>query len=127
MSKFTMMNSIQNLNSSATRYSFEMETIFLFQTSNGDPEPPAIQRLFWALTEGAVASVLLMNGGQASLKALQSAGLIAGLPFTLVVSAICLSIWRSLGVGYGDTADPGGHPAFTVDILDTLGARPYKR
>ena len=121
------MNSIQNLNSSATRYSFEMETIFLFQTSNGDPEPPAIQRLFWALTEGVVASVLLMNGGQASLKALQSAGLIAGLPFTLVVSVICLSIWRSLGVGYGDTADPGGHPAFTVDILDTLGARPYKR
>ena len=59
------------------------------------------------------------------LKALQSAGICAGLPFTLVVSLICLSIWRALRAGAGDLKVDS--PAFTVDILDTIGARPYKR
>ena len=30
-------------------------------SANGDPEPPVIQRIFWALTEGATATALL-NG-----------------------------------------------------------------
>ena len=40
-------------------------------TANGDPDPPAIQRVFWALTEGATATALLVAGGKNSLDALQ--------------------------------------------------------
>jgi len=93
-------------------------------TANGDPEPPAVQRVFWAVTEGVVATVLLLAGGTSGLAALQSAGLIAGLPFTFVICLICVSIWKSVKVGAGDL-DPKG-PTFDVNLLDCVGARPYK-
>ena len=31
--------------------------------SNGDPDPPAVQRVFWATMEGATATALLVAGG----------------------------------------------------------------
>ena len=40
-------------------------------TSNGDPDPPKIQRVFWALMEGATATALLSAGGKDGLTALQ--------------------------------------------------------
>ena len=40
-------------------------------TSNGDPEPPKIQRVFWALMEGATATAMLVAGGKDALSALQ--------------------------------------------------------
>merc|ERR1719507_2003952 len=49
-------------------------------TANGNDEPPKMQRVFWALSEGAVASVLLTSGentGTNPLGALQTASLIA--------------------------------------------------
>ena len=30
-------------------------------SSNGDPDPPRIQRVFWALMEGATATALLVS------------------------------------------------------------------
>ena len=40
-------------------------------SSNGDPDPPAIQRVFWAFMEGATATALLVAGGKDGLIALQ--------------------------------------------------------
>jgi len=40
-------------------------------SSNGDPEPPKVQRVFWALMEGATATALLVAGGKKGLTALQ--------------------------------------------------------
>jgi choline/glycine/proline betaine transport protein len=62
-------------------------------TSGGNPDPPIWQRIFWALAEGAVAAVLLLTGG---LVALQSAAINTGLPFCLVLVAICVSLARTL-------------------------------
>ena len=39
--------------------------------ANGDQEPPTLQRVFWALVEGATATALLVAGGKDSLDALQ--------------------------------------------------------
>jgi len=63
-------------------------------TAGGDTNPPKIQRLFWALTEGAIAAILLAAGG---LAALQSAAIIAGLPFALVIFVIMYALLRGLG------------------------------
>merc|ERR1712038_166919 len=41
-------------------------------SSNGDPDPPAVQRVFWAMMEGATATALLAAGGKKGLQALQS-------------------------------------------------------
>lgn len=51
-------------------------------TSGGDPDPPIGRRIFWALTEGAVAAVLLRAGG---LEPLQAAAIATGLPFCVVL------------------------------------------
>jgi choline/glycine/proline betaine transport protein len=50
--------------------------------SGGGLNPPAWQRFFWAITEGVVASALLLAGG---LAALQAATIAAALPFTIVI------------------------------------------
>ena len=39
--------------------------------ANGDQDPPLLQRVFWALIEGATATALLVAGGSDSLTALQ--------------------------------------------------------
>ncbi|TMV40508.1 BCCT family transporter, partial [Thioclava sp. BHET1] len=57
-------------------------------TNGGDPHPVWQQRLFWALLEGVVAAVLLVAGaasGGDALTALQSASIITGLPFSIVL------------------------------------------
>ncbi|MGP0630125.1 BCCT family transporter [Nitrospina sp. 32_T5] len=51
-------------------------------TAGGDPDPPKLQRLFWAVTEGVIAIVLLIAGG---LNALQTAAITTGLPFAIVL------------------------------------------
>jgi BCCT family betaine/carnitine transporter len=49
--------------------------------------------VFWCIFEGAVAIVLLIGGGLASL---QSAVISTGLPFTLVLLVMCWAIFRGL-------------------------------
>ncbi len=62
-------------------------------TAGGNPDPPKPQRLFWAITEGAVAAVLLMGGG---LVALQTAAITTGLPFAVVVLMMCWAVLKGL-------------------------------
>ena len=62
-------------------------------TAGGDPDPPKIQRVFWAVSEGAVASVLLLAGG---LGALQAAAVVAGFPFAVVILLISIGLFRAL-------------------------------
>jgi choline/glycine/proline betaine transport protein len=62
-------------------------------TAGGDPNPPKVQRIFWAVSEGAVASVLLLAGG---LGALQAAAVIAGFPFAVVLVLIAWGLIRAL-------------------------------
>ena len=47
-------------------------------SANGDADPPKLQRVFWALMEGATATALLVAGGQKGLIALQTAGILSG-------------------------------------------------
>lgn len=61
--------------------------------SGGKPNPPVGQRVFWALSEGAVAAVLLLAGG---LGALQTASITTGLPFTVILLLMCYSLYKGL-------------------------------
>ena len=62
-------------------------------TSGGDTNPPKIQRLFCAGTEGVIAAVLLAAGG---LGALQAASIVSGLPFAVVIVIMMYSLLRGL-------------------------------
>jgi choline/glycine/proline betaine transport protein len=61
--------------------------------SGGDLNPPIGMRVFWALTEGAVAATLVVAGG---LRALQAAAIGTGLPFTIVLLVVMLGIFKGL-------------------------------
>ncbi len=62
-------------------------------TAGGDPDPPVLQRLFWAIMEGVVAASLLVGGG---LVALQTAAITTGLPFALVLLIMAYSLRKGL-------------------------------
>ncbi|WP_274425674.1 BCCT family transporter [Chelativorans sp. YIM 93263] len=63
-------------------------------TAGGHSDPPRIQRLFWATTEGLIAAVLLAAGG---LSALQAAAVVAGFPFAFVILIMMWGLLRALG------------------------------
>jgi hypothetical protein len=65
--------------------------------SGGNPDPPVGTRLFWAITEGIVASALLLAGG---LIALQAASIAVALPFTIILLLACVSLMRALREEY---------------------------
>jgi len=62
-------------------------------TSGGHPDPPVWQRVFWAVSEGVVAAMLLLAGG---LAALQSAAINTGLPFCVILLFVCAGLGRAL-------------------------------
>lgn len=62
--------------------------------SNGSEEHHVLQRVFWAFTEGAVATALLVAGGNKALSALQAASIVCGLPFTLFLCFMMVSLYR---------------------------------
>ena len=78
-------------------------------TSGGNPDPPTWTRVFWAVTEGAVAAILLYSGysvlwanpdagvsATAGLDALKNAAIITGFPFCIILLVMCYSIVRGL-------------------------------
>lgn len=73
-------------------------------TSGGHPNPPVWQRVFWAVSEGFLAAALLLAGG---LTALRSAAINTGLPFCVILLAVCAGLARALwreGRGQADQA-----------------------
>jgi choline/glycine/proline betaine transport protein len=66
-------------------------------TSGGKHDVPKTQRIFWAITEGVVAAVLLLGGG---LTALQAAAISTGLPFAVILLLMCYTVYLGLDREY---------------------------
>lgn len=65
-------------------------------TAGGKVDAPVAQRVFWCTFEGIVAATLLLVGGSEALGALQAMTVSTGLPFTLILLAMCWSLWIGL-------------------------------
>lgn len=73
--------------------------------ATGQSEPPKWQRAFWALVVMVVTAVLLVSGG---LTALQTATIITGVPFAIILVLLGLSLLKDLRANHGaDDPDPG--------------------
>ena len=72
----------------------------------GDTQPPRITRVFWAVSSGAIAAVLIgvasaggsAEGGMTGMKALQTLSLLAAAPFSVVMIGMMISVYKSLRV-----------------------------
>ena len=62
-------------------------------TSGGNKDPAVWQRVFWAVSQGIVASVLLVGGG---LAALQAATLSSALPVAFIMLLMCYGLNKKL-------------------------------
>ncbi|WP_321280761.1 BCCT family transporter [Marinifilum fragile] len=67
-------------------------------TSGGKLDAPVGQKIFWASMEGLIAIILLIGGG---LAALQTATILTGLPFAILLLVLCYSLLKSLKKDYG--------------------------
>ena len=77
-----------------------------------------LQRVFWALTEGACATALLCVGDKEALKAMQTVSICAGLFYTIVLNFMCIALWRSLKLAAGEASIDD--PKFATQLLDPL-------
>ncbi len=69
-------------------------TIVLGRMSAGGAlNPGRVLRLVWGAIMAAIAAVLLLTGG---LEALERASILAGLPFALIMIAMCWSLYKGL-------------------------------
>ncbi|XP_057293165.1 glycine betaine transporter 1-like [Hydractinia symbiolongicarpus] len=85
-------------------------------SANGNPDPPIFQRIFWAFTEGATATALLVAGGTDSLKALQTVSVACGLPFTFCLNWTCVAMWRAVREEAGEIDETDGR--WSVSLWD---------
>lgn len=93
-------------------------------TNGGDPHPRWQQRLFWAVLEGVIAAVLLAAGaatGEDALSALQTASIVAGLPFCIVLLFMCMGLVRGLASERFVVAMPAEPPP--ADRIRTAATR----
>ena len=89
-------------------------------SANGHQDPPVLQRIFWALTEGACATALLVAGGAEALESLQSVSVSAGLPFSVLLCFMCISLWRALKIESGDFDITSNSNHFSISLLDMM-------
>ena len=82
-------------------------------TAGGKLSAPLPQRVFWASVEGLIAAALLFGGGGDALGALQAAAITVGLPFTLVLMAMCVSLYMGLNHEWRYVQGPGSNPLLT--------------
>ena len=65
-------------------------------TSGGNMDPDKRLRGFWGILQGAITIMLILVGGTAALKALQTASIAAAFPFMLIMIAMCFSLYKAL-------------------------------
>jgi BCCT family betaine/carnitine transporter len=74
-------------------------------TAGGKIDAPTGQRIYWAVMEGVIAAALLFGGGADALGTLRASAITVGLPFTLVLIAMCVSLYLGLSreLKYGES------------------------
>ncbi|MHB8171049.1 MAG: glycine betaine uptake BCCT transporter [Thermincolia bacterium] len=65
-------------------------------TSGGDMNPSEKLRGFWGIAQGVLTIMLILVGGTAALKALQTASIAAAFPFMLIMLVMCYSLYKAL-------------------------------
>ena len=101
--------------------SFVDETL----AAGGLMEGPYMQRIYWAVTEGACAIALMYGGGTKALAALRAVSIVSGLPLTIMFCFMCASLHRACKVDLGEE-DIMKSTRFITGLFDiTEGFDPY--
>lgn len=69
-------------------------------SAGGQASPPKIQRVFWSAAEGSIALSVLLIGGRQALRTIESAVIILGLPFSILMIMVMISLSKELKKSY---------------------------
>ena len=64
--------------------------------SEGDEDPLHRHRFLWGIMQAFIAGVLLIVGGSTALTTLQTAAIVAALPFSIIMVLMCVSLYVGL-------------------------------
>ena len=90
-------------------------------TMGGSQNPPKKARIFWGAAQGAVAIVLVLAAGEATLKALQTASVMAAFPFMFILALMCIGIVRAFKGEFNPSI--GDTPMFDKEARQAAKAR----
>ncbi|HET8616242.1 MAG TPA: BCCT family transporter, partial [Actinomycetales bacterium] len=65
-------------------------------SQHGALEPRRLPVIFWGVTTGGVAAVMLLIGGNTALDGLKTITILAAVPFVFVMVALCVSLVKDL-------------------------------
>lgn len=65
-------------------------------TSGGDPNPPLPLRITWGIFQLGIAAILLFTGGSGALKSLQTASVVGGFPFMIIMFLMIYCLFKSI-------------------------------
>jgi choline-glycine betaine transporter len=101
--------------------------------ANGRLEASTLQRVFWAFTEGGLATGLVAGADVGKeknvLKALQAASICTGLPFTLMLCFVMPALWRGFNLEALEQQKTWKTPIYggifdTMETILSLGKSP---
>lgn len=73
------------------------------QASSGLSHPPALQKVYWCITEGALASIILsLDSVSKARQAIQAVALVSGLPYTILLCFMTTAVIRVVYYESGD-------------------------
>ena len=109
-----------------------MGIIFFFVTSadagafvddiiaaNGMEDPPTLQKIWWAVTQGVTAQALLSASKQGA-STIQSVSICAALPYTFALCYMCYGLFHAMDEAIGDAKYQKMRKGFTTSVVDVF-------
>ncbi len=90
-------------------------------TFGGTQDPSKAARAGWGIAQGAVTIILILVSGSGALVALQTASVVAALPFMVVVAFMCIALARQVAKDYS------GNEEDTTCWLDERAAKKLEK
>lgn len=84
-------------------------------TMGGSQNPPKKARAFWGVAQGAITIVLILIGGEATLKVLQTASVASAFPYMFVMIFMCIGLVRSFRAEFNPELE--GKPMFDREAM----------
>lgn len=87
--------------------------------ANGHANPPVLQKVWWSITQGAVAQSLL-SASKTGLATIQSVSICAALPYTFALNSMCVALFRACDEAIDDPIHMAQRKGFSTSIVDVF-------
>lgn len=87
--------------------------------ANGMEDPPPLQKVWWAVTQGVTAQALL-SASQNGLSTIQSVSICAALPYTIALCYMCYGLFRAMDESIGDAKYQKMRKSFSTSVVDVF-------